>query len=346
MQGAGHPNEATNPPMSSLKKYPHHDPATIVQLVENCTALCKDIEGRAINLPAEKGDFLMNNLGDALRKVELVLRVLDEETAESRRKSERKGFLKRLFGREDEEGAAKGESDDQYTLPDFNVSKQGLQGNVSTVPMAELLSFLAFGKKTGVLWVDSPKENFLLAMVKGQLCHANSDKTPEGLRLGEILVGLGCLTRRQLERFIEQLGAAQPVTGDKLVENGMISEEELRSALLYQTQQLFYRLIKIDDAMFRFREGMEVKLSHRVELDINSLLLDNARALDEEDHKDERNKAVEQEWSSWQDELSSKLTTASDDFIEEAGDEDQGEGETVKASSSSTDGETKGDDKN
>ena len=324
--------------MSSLKKYPHQDPDTITQLVDTCVNLCTDIESRVSKLPKEKGDFLVNNLGDALRQVELVLRVLDEETADSERKDERKGFLQRLFSREDGDEAKSKESAENFTMPDFNVSKQGLQGNVATIPMAELLSFLAFSKKTGVLWVDSYKENFLIGMVNGELCHANSDRTPEGLRLGEILVGLGCLTRRQLERFIEQIGSNQPVTGDKLVENGMISEEELRNALLYQTQQLFYRLIKIKDAMFRFREGMEVMLSHRVQLDINSLLLDNARALDEEDNKDVRTAAVEQEWSCWQDELSSKLIAVSDTDMDDDDEED-----TVKAGGDKSDKSDKSD---
>lgn len=294
----------------SLKQYPHHDRASIERLVASCQDLCRQIQGRSATLPTAKGDFLVNNLGDALRHVELVLRVLDEET-ESKAREQRKGFLARLFSREGGGGAAESSSD--VVLPDFNVSKQGLQGNVATVPMAELLSFLAFGKKTGVLWVDSPDENFLIGMVEGQLLHANSDHTPEGLRLGEILVGLGCLTRRQLERFVAQTGTGQPVTGDHLVENNMITEAELQTALLYQVQQLFNRLLKTRNAMFRFREGMEVMLSHRVHLDINSLLLDNARALDEEEASDVRTKAARAEWSSWQDELSSRIVSPGKD---------------------------------
>lgn len=316
MQGAGPVPEPPPRSMPSLKKYPHHDRTSIQRLVESCLNLCTEIDGRAAALPAEKGSFLVNNLGDAMRQVELILRVLDEETADSKQKEERKGFLKRLFGREEDEEPSKQTRVD-FTLPDFNVSKQGLQGNVATIPMAELLSFLAFSKKTGVLWVDSPDENFLLGMVQGQLMHANSDRTPEGLRLGEILVGLGCLTRRQLERFISQIGKDQPVTGDKLVEGGMISKEELRSALLYQVQQLFHRLVKTKNAMFRFREGMEVMLSHQVSLDINSLLLDNARALDEEEASEVRSEAAAAEWSSWQDELSSKLTSVSREDMED-----------------------------
>jgi len=297
--------------MTALKKYPHQDPASIKRLVETCASLCAEIEGRTSAMPREKGDFLVNNLGDALRQVELILRVLDEETADSTTKEERKGFLKRLFGRDGDDRRAGSGAGADFVLPDFNVSQQGLQGNVSTIPMAELLSFLAFSKKTGVLWVDSPEENFLIGMVKGKLMHANSDRTPEGLRLGEILVGLGCLTRSQLERFISQIGSDQPVTGDSLVEDGMITEDELQGALLYQVQQLFGRLVRTKNAMFRFREGMEVLLSHQVSLDINSLLLNNAREQDEESHRDARSKAVQQEWSSWQDELSSKLVSVS-----------------------------------
>ena len=316
--------------MTTLKQYPHQSPESIGRLVASCSTLCRGIEERMPNLPKEKGDFLVNSLGDALRHVELVLRVLDEETSDAGRKEDRKGFLKRFFAREEDasvKDGKNGKAEEVSVLPDFSISRQGLQGNVSTIPMSDLLSFLAFSKKTGVLWVDSSEENFLIGIVHGQLIHANSDHTPEGLRLGEILVGLGCLTRRQLERFISQLGKDQPVAGDKLVEGGMISKEELQNALLYQIQQLFGRLVKTKQAMFRFREGLEVSLSHQVNLDINSLLLNNARDQDEASAHDQRTKVRQQEWSSWQDDLSARLVTT-DSLVEGEG---EGEDETDKA---------------
>ena len=331
--------------MTTLKQYPHQSPDSIGRLVASCSTLCKGVEGRIASLPKEKGDFLVNSLGDALRHLELVLRVLDEETSDSSRREDRKGFLKRFFARE-EDGSGKegknGKADDVGPLPDFSIARQGLQGNVSTIPMTELLSFLAFSKKTGVLWVDSPEENFLIGMVHGQLIHANSDRTPEGLRLGEILVGLGCLTRRQLERFIGTIGKDQPVTGDKLVEGGMISKEELQNALLYQVQQLFGRLVKAKQAMFRFREGLEVSLAHQVSLDINSLLLNNARDQDEASAHDQRSKARQQEWSSWQDDLSAKLVSV-DSLVEGEGEDEPDK--AVGAGSPKTREETPGSGK-
>jgi hypothetical protein len=314
--------------MTTLKPYPHQSPESIGRLVASCSALCRSIEERRPNLPKEKRDFLVNSLGDALRHVELVLRVLDEENSEADCKEDRKDFLKRFFARDEDASGKNGKEEEDSVLPDFSISRQGLQGNVSTIPMSDLLSFLAFSKKTGVLWVDSAEENFLIGIVHGQLIHANSDHTPEGLRLGEILVGLGCLTRRQLERFISQLGSDQPVAGDKLVEGGMISKEELQNALLYQIQQLFGRLVKTKQAMFRFREGLEVSLSHQVNLDVNSLLLNNARDQDEASAHDQRTKVRQQEWSSWQDDLSARLVTT-DSLVE-------GEDETEKAEAGSS----------
>lgn len=303
--------------MTTLKQFPHQSPESIGRLVASCSTLCKGIEERIPSLPKEKGDFLVNSLGDALRHVELVLRVIDEESQDSSRKDDRKGFLKRFFAREEDldKQGKDAQAEECTVLPDFSVSRQGLQGNVSTIPMSDLLSFLAFSKKTGVLWVDSNEENFLIGIVHGQLIHANSDRTPEGLRLGEILVGLGCLTRRQLERFISQLGEDQPVLGDKLTDAGMISKEELQNALLYQIQQLFSRLVKAKHAMFRFREGLEVKLAHQVDLDINSLLLNSARDQDEASAQDQRSQVRQQEWSSWQDDLSARLVTV-DSLVE------------------------------
>jgi hypothetical protein len=309
--------------MTTLKQYPHQSPDSIGRLVASCSTLCRGIEERLPSFPKEKGDFLVNSLGDALRHVELVLRVIDEESVDSSRKEDRKGFLKRFFAREEDGAGRNGQTEEVSVLPDFSISRQGLQGNVSTIPMSDLLSFLAFSKKTGVLWVDSSEENFLIGIVHGQLIHANSDRTPEGLRLGEILVGLGCLTRRQLERFISQLDTDQPVLGDKLIEAGMVSKEELQDALLYQIQQLFSRLLNTKHAMFRLREGLEVNLAHMVNLDINSLLLNSARDQDEASAHDQRSKARQQEWSTWQDDLSARLVTV-DSLVEGQG---QGQGD-------------------
>jgi hypothetical protein len=284
---------------------PDQSLAALSELVKKCKSLCLSAESALPLFTSERGSFLSVNLGDALAQLELVLRAVGQEPSETSRKEDRLNFVRKLFGR------TPVQSEHPFEPPTFEVSHQGLQGNSSTVSMAELLSFLAFGRKTGVLWVDTLGENFLIGLTEGRIVHAASDRTPEGLRLGEVLVGLGFLTRRQLERFVEQTGDSKSmVLGEMLVKNGMISAEELAQALAQQVHQIVQRVLQAKVALFRFRERLEVHLAHNVSLDINQLLLDNARVQDETAHAGLREEAATDQWDSWQYELSAVVSAA------------------------------------
>lgn len=258
------------------------DREQISELLERCIFLCGEAENQLDNLSSDRCAFLSTSVTEALQQLELMLRIVEDEQEDSPQRQARQGLLKRLFQRGED-----GSTGEEFQPPSFDVSKMGLHGNTSTIPITELLSFLAYGSKTGVLWVDSPNENFLVGIVEGQLRHANSDQTPPGLRLGEVLVHLGCLTERQLGRHLGRHSddtAIESVTGESLLDSGIISDEELGAALSYQTRALFERLTSTSSAVFRFREGMEVSLAYQVELDINQLLLDYARVQDEAAH--------------------------------------------------------------
>ena len=45
---------------------------------------------------------------------------------------------------------------------------------------------------------------------------------------------------------------------------------------VYQVRQLFFRLANTRNAVFRFRENMEIMLPFQVDLDINQLLIESA----------------------------------------------------------------------
>ena len=277
---------------------PNTDPAVLTQLVEKCSALCSNADTVIQKLDEEQGVFLAHNLEGALQQLELILRVIGDGQPDEQRDSDRQGFLRRLFARETGPDA-KDKPARPAIPPNFDVSKQGLFGNSWTVGLAELLGFLAFGNKTGVLWIDSPKENFIVSLIDGKLVHGTSDHTPEGLRLGEVLVGLGYLTRRQLERFLSR-SEGESVSGEELLDSGMISDEELNDALKHQVKQLFMRLVRTQNAVFRFSEGMQIELAHTVDLDINLLLLDSAKENDEEGNAAQRAANALQEWNNWQ----------------------------------------------
>ena len=282
------------------------EPSPVVaELVKRCHALCQNAESALPHLAKDRGDFLSVALGDVLTQLELVLRAVAQEPGEPQRAEERKSLLRRLFGR------SQVEVNHPHKAPSFDVSQQGLQGNTATVQMGELLSFLAMGRKTGVLWIDTPQENFMVCLVNGSVRHAASNHTPEGARLGEVLVGLGHLTRRQLERFVEQTKQEKnTISGELLVQHGIISTDELQTALKQQVQALIQLVLSAKPALFRFREGMEILMAHHVDLEVNRLLLESARVHDESANAGLRQSVVSDSWSSWQDQLKAEVVAA------------------------------------
>lgn len=315
-----------------------------------CQALCEQALTTVDSLEGERSTFLAQNFEDSLQQLEVILRILEEDASDSARSRSGSGdqpanFLKRLargLARRDETE----ESNDatQEELPDLRHASAGLQGNTWTFSLPELVGFLAASAKTGVLWVDSPGENYLLGMVDGQLVHAASSATPEGLRLGEILVELGFLTARQLERFLEGGDSDEHLSGESLLKAGIISEEELHTALSVQVQELFHRLLETNNAVFRFREGMQIMVAHHVYLNTTQLILESARVKDELEKNAELNALAQQlatlkpgetapeEWATWDEEALSAIETLGGEDAQAAA----GETTTSFAEASST----------
>jgi len=278
----------------------------LTSLLQRCAALCGAAEPLVGRLEQERQAFLSETLGDSLLQLEVILRVIDEECREAGQKTARPGLLRRLFSRgRSEEGHRT-----EHEPPRFEVSRQGLLGNSWTVPLSDLIGFLGSARKSGILWVDSPEENFLIGLQDGQVMHASSSRTPEGLRLGEILVRRGNLTRRQLDRFLSQqeLDGAN-VSGEAFLRSGMITEDELQAALAHQVQQLFHRFVHTQHAIFRFREGLQVALRHQVRINVNQLLLETARYRDESDNPDLRSSVLNEAWDSWQADLETEVAS-------------------------------------
>ena len=278
---------------------------TLPALLRRCAEVCQRAESMVRRLDPGRNAFLTENLGDVARQMELILGVLGIDDSNPSGRDGRPGLLRRFFQRTQAQIPGEGE----FEAPDFDVSRQGFQGNSWSVPISELLSFLAFSRKTGVLWVDTPEENFLLGLSDGLLMHASSDRTPEGLRLGEIMVGFGYLTRRQLDRFISGLeGTPGSAMGESLLASGLVTQDELHRTLAYQVQQLVNRLVNTTHAIFRFREGFEVPHAHQVRLNINQVLLTSARVQDESVNPEIRDHSVQQDWDSWTQNLADQMS--------------------------------------
>lgn len=175
---------------------------------------------------------------------------------------------------------------DDELLPDFEAPPKPFAspefiGNTDTLSVPELVGFFQLQGKTGVLTIDARQEQFKLEYLRGELIHAGSSSSPDGHRLGEVLVRLGHVTEAKLNGLLVGKSDAERL-GDALRRGDIVSEDALAQALEYQVQNIFHRLFDLGGCRFTFREGLEGEPRARVRYNVTRLLLETARHRDEQ----------------------------------------------------------------
>jgi hypothetical protein len=154
-----------------------------------------------------------------------------------------------------------------------------LQGTSRSVPIQDLLCFLATGKKSGVLRVHAGEELFLLQLDQGAVVYAAGDRPPAGESLGELLAAQGVDSTEILGNLPGSTGGAW--VDKNLVGTSWISREPLVGAIQQQTRLSVFRLCAARESSFRFYEGAEIENVVPVRQNAMELLLEYSRALDE-----------------------------------------------------------------
>ena len=144
-----------------------------------------------------------------------------------------------------------------------------------------LLGFLGSQRRTGVLRVRTADTSFMISVVRGDVVHGVCDPRPEAELLGNILLARGVIGADALRRFFEECGASPSQIVDALNREKLVSTGHLRDALARQMQQLFDRLLVATDAEWCFHEGEATLCYVNMRVNVNRVLLESARKLDE-----------------------------------------------------------------
>jgi hypothetical protein len=152
-------------------------------------------------------------------------------------------------------------------------------GRGTLVPIPELVGFLGSLGVSGVLRVTSSREQFLVEFADGQISHAEGSGSPPGHRLGDLLIGHGAIDRLSLESGVVDVPGWK--LGRRLVQEKLITEEQLVRALQAQIQLLFCRLFREKAKSYTFWSGPSIWGEQGVRLNSTTLLLEGARACDE-----------------------------------------------------------------
>jgi hypothetical protein len=152
-----------------------------------------------------------------------------------------------------------------------------LAGDLSGVPLADLLAFLNQSRVSGVLRVVSPAGERALVFKSGEVRGAASDDPADGL--GEIAVRLGLVNRAALERVLSSKPPAHRV-GRLLVEAGQLEPHGLWRCLHHQVNEVFHAILLTEEGAFML---VDQPVDERGTPAINTqgLLMDALRRIDE-----------------------------------------------------------------
>lgn len=158
-----------------------------------------------------------------------------------------------------------------------------IEGPLKELGIQDVLQLLELAGKTGALTVRSEHLNdeAIVHFDHGVAVYASRRRSIR--LLGQQLLQAGKVTERELTRALElQRNRPGHRLGAILVEQGSVGEEELVRHLRFQIEETIFDLMSWDEGYFHFVETDEVaRLVPRVEVRIESLLMEGARRIDE-----------------------------------------------------------------
>ncbi len=171
-------------------------------------------------------------------------------------------------------GTTAGNSDSASAASDDG--KQGtpsFTGKSPDYPLADALSFLQNHEKSGQLQIRLTDETITFGIDKGQIVQTATDTARRGERLGDILIDNGAVQFEQMLSHIDSHRGANKLLGTALVEDGIVTEQALTTALVEQVQRRFDRVFAQETCAFAFFENVPTATSG-LRFDIGEFLVD------------------------------------------------------------------------
>jgi hypothetical protein len=164
-----------------------------------------------------------------------------------------------------------------------------LEGSIHRFNLAGVLQFLAQNATTGVLEVRDFEEYGFVYLVDGRVEGISLPVTD--LKLGAHLVKAGCLSEQQLaEALMEDAELSRDERrlkplGQRLVEKGFTSETKVREVMGRQTLDQVFELAHWRNGVFLYDETEQMPhFQVAIQGDVQELLLDAQRRIDEGEH--------------------------------------------------------------
>ena len=155
-----------------------------------------------------------------------------------------------------------------------------LQGVLGPFALPEVLTFLSTTRKSGTLTVTHESREAHLFFDGGDLVYAGSNQ--ESFRLGSVLLRKKMITPDQRDRIDALMRSDGGQFGTLAVQQGVISDEQLRDYLKVQVSEIVYDSFVWPAGSFAFTDGVALP-AHAVTIavDLPNLIMEGARRIAE-----------------------------------------------------------------
>jgi DNA-binding response OmpR family regulator len=168
------------------------------------------------------------------------------------------------------------------SLESTHGTRQVFSGDMSVISIAEVLQLLELQHQSGTLLVATRGGEVSLFLETGAVGLARSRGLRDEFLLGRYLLESSVLTRDTLESVIKNNTSRRPL-GERLMELGLATESQIRSALERQTSELVYELVRWKSGRFAFEVGATDEGARHLALRIpvTALVMEGFRRVDE-----------------------------------------------------------------
>src|SRR5262245_46714703 len=160
------------------------------------------------------------------------------------------------------------------------ITAQGLKGNLSALPLPELLIQLRRSGSTGILSVEFEGTRKAVYFHNGRVVFATSNSPND--RLGETLLRLGKISVEEYEMSLAQISHGRR-QGKVLIEMGAMAPQDLWEGVETQVREIVFSLFEWPSGDFIFEStSLPQKEKVTVSFDPLALLLEGLRRIDPE----------------------------------------------------------------
>jgi hypothetical protein len=156
----------------------------------------------------------------------------------------------------------------------------GINGNLRTMSVSDLLQFLASGRKTGTLKLGRGSIVKQIYLENGFIVGSTSNDPRE--LLGQVLLHYGKIEEAQLQTAMEIHRQSGGKLGIVLSERGFVSQDDVIEVLRTRTLEIIYDLFLWEEAEFEFFDHEPVPADLiRIQVNVTSVVMDGIYRIDE-----------------------------------------------------------------